>query len=232
MTELLKDIDAVIFDMDGTLIDSMWIWTDIDEKYMEKYHLTEPENFGKGMEGMSFSETAQYFLKVFPSLNLTPEEVMEEWTQMAYERYVTQVELKKGVREFLALLKEWGIKLGIATSNGRTLVDGTLNALNIVSFFDSVKCACEAGAGKPAPDVYLLAAEELGVKPERCLVFEDVCMGILAGKNAGMKVCAVEDDFSKLQRDEKRELADYYIQDYDDIRQGTYERLSKYEVFR
>ena len=100
MTELLKDIDAVIFDMDGTLIDSMWIWTDIDEKYMEKYHLTEPENFGKGMEGMSFSETAQYFLKVFPSLNLTPEEVMEEWTQMAYERYVTQVELKKAFVSF------------------------------------------------------------------------------------------------------------------------------------
>ena len=72
-------------------------------------------------------------------------------------------------------------------------------------------------AGKPAPDIYLLVAETLGVKPEECLVFEDVPMGILAGKNAGMRVCAVEDTFSASQREEKKELADYYIESYDEI---------------
>lgn len=225
MTQMLRDIDAVIFDMDGTLIDSMWIWPDIDMEYLQKYNLTKPENFHDGMEGMSYSETAQYFLDLFPSLSFTKEEIMDEWTQMARERYVTQVKLKKGVYEFMETLKTQGVKLGIATSNGRTLVDDTLNALHITSFFDSVKCACEAGAGKPAPDVYLLVAKELKTEPERCLVFEDVCAGILAGKNAGMKVCAVEDDFSKYQRERKRELADYYIQDYDDIKQKTYEVL-------
>ena len=74
--------------------------------------------------------------------------------------------------------------------------------------------ACEVKQGKPAPDVYLEAASRLGVQPGRCLVFEDVPMGILAGKHAGMKVCAVEDKFSAAQREEKRELADYYITDY------------------
>lgn len=225
MTKLLKDIDAVIFDMDGTLIDSMWIWSDIDKEYMQKYNLTEPEDFQKDIEGMSFSETAQYFLDMYPTLDLTIEEVMDEWTQMAHERYMAQVELKKGVSEFMTILKDRGVKLGIATSNGRILVDDTLETLGITSFFDSINCACEAGAGKPAPDVYLLTARKLGVKPERCLVFEDVCMGILAGRNAGMKVCAVEDDFSKAQREQKRRLADYYIQDYNDIKQGTYEVL-------
>ena len=83
----------------------------------------------------------------------------------------------------------------------------------------------EAGAGKPAPDVYLMVAGELAVEPERCLVFEDVPMGILAGKNAGMRVCAVEDDFSRPQEEKKRKLADYYIQDYDDIEKETYEVL-------
>ena len=191
MINLLKDVDAVIFDMDGTLIDSMWIWPDIDDVYLEKYHLTKPDNFHEGMEGMSYTEVAQYFLKCFPTLSMTIDEVMDEWTQMAHERYVTQVDMKKGALEFLHTLKKAGIKTGIATSNGRTLVDDTLEALNIRSLFDSVKCACEAGAGKPAPDVYLLTAEDMGVKPERCLVFEDVPMGILAGKNAGMTVCAV-----------------------------------------
>lgn len=225
MINLLKDVDAVIFDMDGTLIDSMWIWPDIDDVYLEKYHLTKPENFHEGMEGMSYTEVAQYFLDIFPTLSMTIDEVMDEWTQMAHERYVTQVGLKKGALEFLDTLKKAGIKTGIATSNGRTLVDDTLEALKIRSLFDSVKCACEAGAGKPAPDVYLLVAKEIGVQPGRCLVFEDVPMGILAGKNAGMTVCAVEDDFSAPQRDKKRELADYYIQDYNDIKSGTYEVL-------
>ena len=95
----------------------------------------------------------------------------------------------------------------------------------ISGLFDVVRTAGEAGAGKPAPDVYLMVAAELKVEPERCLVFEDVPMGILAGKNAGMKVCAVEDAFSSLQRGKKKELADYYINDYYDISNETYEVL-------
>ena len=150
---------------------------------------------------------------------------MEDWTQMAYERYMTQVPLKTGAGEFIQRMRKMGKKIGIATSNGRRLVDDTLEALKITELFDSVRTACEVASGKPAPDVYLLVAKDMGVAPARCLVFEDVPMGILAGKNAGMKVCAVEDDFSKPQEKKKRELADYYIQDYEDIINETYEVL-------
>ncbi len=225
MRKMLEDIDAVIFDMDGTLIDSMWIWPDIDRVYLEKYHLTQPEDFHLAMEGMSYREVAQYFLDTFPTLARTREEVMDEWTQMAYERYMTQAPLKTGAYEFIQIMREMGKKIGIATSNGRRLVDDTLEALEITGLFDSVRTACEVASGKPAPDVYLLVARDIGVAPERCLVFEDVPMGILAGKNAGMRVCAVEDEFSRPQERKKRELADYYIQDYQDIINETYEVL-------
>ena len=97
--------------------------------------------------------------------------------------------------------------------------------MKIDGFFDSVHTACEVKTGKPSPDVYLLVADELKIPPEKCLVFEDVPMGIMAGKNAGMKVCAVEDDFSRPQEMKKRELADYYIMNYNDIKNGTYEVL-------
>ena len=222
---MLKEIEAIIFDVDGTLIDSMWIWENIDELFLEKYHLEKPEGFHEGMEGMSYSETAQYFLDLFPSLPHTREELEQEWYDMAYEIYTTQMELKKGAYEFIKTMHEKGIKLGIATSNNRQLAEGTLAHNKVLDDIDVIWTAGEAGAGKPNPAVYLNVARDLGVAPEKCLVFEDVSNGILAGKNAGMKVCAVDDRFSRPQEAKKRELADYYIQDYDDIKNNTYEVL-------
>ena len=222
---MLTNIDAVIFDIDGTLVDSMHVWTDIDEIFLEKYHLVEPENFHEGMEGKSYSETAQYFLDLFPQLPHTKEELEAEWHEMAFEIYTKELQLKKGAYDFILDMHKAGIKLGIATSNSRDLAEGLLINTGVWQYLDAVWTSDEAKAGKPAPDVYLKVAESLGVKPERCLVFEDVPNGILAGKNAGMKVCAVEDPFSNQQIERKRELADYYIQDYDDIKNNTYEVL-------
>lgn len=215
--EMLAGIDAIIFDMDGTLIDSMWVWSSVDQEFYKKYHLTEPEGFHEDMEGKSYREVAQLFLDAFPELPLTLEGIQDEWTRMAFEQYTMRVPLKKGIREFLAQQKRMGRLLGIATSNGRELVDATLEALGIADFFDSVHTACEVEKGKPAPDIYLLVAKDLQVTPERCLVFEDIPMGILAGKNAGMKTCAVEDKFSAGQAERKKALADYYIEDYEEI---------------
>ena len=138
---------------------------------------------------------------------------------------MTKAPFKEGVREFILEMRRQGKKIGIATSNGRTLTEDTLLALHATELFDVIKTACEVGRGKPAPDVYLAAAEEMDVEPGRCLVFEDVPMGILAGKNAGMKVCAVDDEFSRYQEEKKRSLADYYIYSYEDIKNETYEVL-------
>ncbi len=222
---MLKNIEAVIFDIDGTLIDSMWVWKRIDDLFLEKYHLEEPEGFHEGMEGKSYSETADYFLELFPSLPHTRQELEDEWTEMAFEIYTTQMELKKGAYEFIQNLKANGIKLGIATSNDRGLAEGTLRHCQILDLFDSIWTSGEAKAGKPDPAVYLCVANSLQVAPENCLVFEDVPMGILAGKNAGMKVCAVYDVDSAHQEEKKRALADYYIQDFEDIKNNTYEVL-------
>lgn len=222
---MLKEIEAVIFDIDGTLVDSMGVWTEIDEIFLEKYGLTEPEGFHEGMEGKSYSETAQYFLDLFPSLPHTREELEAEWHEMAYEMYTSKIQLKSGAYEFIKEMHEKGMKLGIATSNNRILAEGTLAFNGVLEFIDSLWTSCEAKAGKPNPAVYLCVAKDLGVDPSKCLVFEDVPMGILAGKNAGMKVCAVDDIFSRKQDDKKRELADYFIRDYNDIKNNTYEVL-------
>lgn len=223
---MLRDKQAVIFDMDGSLVDSMWIWTEVDRVYMKRHHLVMPKGFHKAIEGMSYTETAQYFLDTFPLL-VSVEEIKAEWSDMTRDIYRTQVELKPGAREFLKKAHDKGILFGIATSNDRELAEITLKALKIDTYFQAVCTACDVKAGKPAPDVYLKAADLLGVKPEKCLVFEDVPNGIRAGKNAGMTVCAVEDMFSKPDEMEKRKLADYFIRDYQEIWDHTYDRCGE-----
>lgn len=213
---MLKDIEAVIFDLDGTLIDSMWMWKEIDIQYLERFGLTMPEDLQSCIEGMSFSETAFYFKQRF-SLPSSLEEIKADWNQMAWDKYAHQVPFKKGAKRFLTYLKEKGVKTGIATSNSVELVELVLETHDAKGFFDSIHTSCEVKKGKPAPDIYELVASELQVSPEHCLVFEDVPQGIMAGKNAGMKVCSVYDDFSRDMEEEKRALSDYYIQDFDEI---------------
>lgn len=222
---MLNEIDAVLFDLDGTLLDSMWVWEDLDQIYIEKYHLTIPEDFYIKMEGMSFTETARYYLETFPQIDRTIEELKAEWNEIAMDCYTKEVAAKPGAENFLRELRERGIRTAIASSNSRELIEASLKAHKMDHQIEAITTSCEVNAGKPAPDVYLKSAEKLGVVPERCLVFEDVPNGILAGKNAGMKVCAVYDEFSACQDKRKKELADYYIRSYDEIKNQTYEVL-------
>lgn len=220
--KILKDMKAVIFDLDGTLVDSMWIWRNIDIEFLGKRGHTLHESLQKEIEGMSFHETAVYFKEYF-HLSESLDEIKDIWNSMAEEKYRTQIPLKKGVAAFVKYLREQKIKMGIATSNSRYLVEECLKALNIQEYFDYVVTACEVSKGKPAPDIYLNAAQKLGVLPKNCLVFEDVPMGIMAGKSAGMKTCAVKDLYSENMIEEKKKLADYYIEDYDALMEGRYE---------
>ena len=212
----LSEIKGVIFDLDGTLVDSMWMWKTIDIEYLGKRGLDCPEDLQKKIEGMSFSETAVYFKERF-HLPDSLDEIKAEWTRMSLEKYEHQVPLKPGAGRFLQFLKDHNIPMGIATSNGQAMVDGVLDALKIRPFFDSVATACEVKAGKPAPDIYLYVAGKLGVKPEDCLAFEDVPAGIQAGKAAGMRVIAMADEFSRAMEEEKRRLADFWADDFDQV---------------
>lgn len=219
---MLKNIKAIIFDLDGTLVDSMWMWKNIDIEFLTMYGHDCPDDLQRAIEGMSFSETAAYFKERF-QLPLTPEEIKGIWTEMSLNKYRHEVPLKQGVKEFLQHIKHQGLKTGIATSNGREMVEAVIDSLNIGSYFQVVTTACEVAFGKPAPDIYLKVADTLQVDPFECLVFEDLPAGILSGKRAGMTVCAVEDGYSSELKQEKCSLADYYIDNYFDILNGVVE---------
>ncbi len=213
---MLKDIDAVIFDLDGTLVDSMWMWESIDIEYLQRFGIPLPHDLQKNVEGMSFSETALYFKETF-RLSDSLDQIKSDWNQMAWDKYLNEVPMKKGVKALLDYLKSHRIPAGIATSNSRELVELIIKKHQIQDYFTSIRTSCEVAKGKPSPDIYLLVAEDLKVTPSGCLVFEDIVQGIMAGKNAGMKVCAVHDEYSVHTTELKKELADYYIESMEDI---------------
>ncbi len=207
---------AVIFDLDGSLVDSMWIWKAIDIEYLGKFGIELPPDLQDSIGGKSFTETAIYFKERF-QIPDSLEQIKEDWNRMAYDKYANEVPLKDGVREFLDFCREHRIRLGIATSNSRELVDNIVRTHELADYFDCVMTGCEVAKGKPAPDIYLAVAKQLEVAPADCLVFEDIVQGIQAGKAAGMQVCAVDDAFSRAQENEKRNLADYYIHHYNEV---------------
>ena len=221
---MLENIEAVIFDLDGTLVDSMWMWEEIDIEYLKKHNQQVPAGLQTEIAGMSFTETSHYFKKRF-KIKDSVAVIQSEWIAMAHYNYANKATLKPGVRKFIQYLQTNNIKLGIASSNSKDLVEIALKAHGISDAFTAIHTSCEVESGKPSPDIYLLTASKLGVLPNNCLVFEDIPEGILAGKRAAMRTCAIWDEFSISLDSQKRELADYYIRDYEEVIEGTYEVL-------
>ena len=221
---MLENIKAVIFDLDGTLVDSMGIWRRVDVEFLIRRGIPLPDDLPQELETMEFMEVARYFRGRF-SLPDTPEEIAAEWTDMAMEEYLHKVPTKPGLREFLDYLKEQKIPAAIASSNHRNLVQAALKGHGLEPYFSAVVTCGDVKRAKPEPDVYLEAAKRLDTDPGHCMVFEDIPVGIRAGKSAGMRTCAIQDDYSQCQDKEKRRLADYYIESYTQVLDGSYEKL-------
>lgn len=208
---------AVIFDLDGTLIDSMWVWEKIDDLFLGKRGLVVNEEMSKELEGKSFTESAEFFKKQY-ALDMTIDEIKAEWTELAWKMYTQEVKLKEGAKSFLDMLKSYHIKMGIATSNSIELVMAVLTALDVVDYFEEIRTSCEVGRGKPFPDIYLKVAKELNVDPKDCLVFEDVPNGVRAGQRAGMTVWGIKDTKEQALWTEMIALADDTVQNYEEAK--------------
>ena len=213
---MLEGISGILFDLDGTLVDSMGIWAQIDVDYLKRFGYANVTGIQRAIEGMTVRETAVYFKEQF-QIPDPIETMMGDWHTMALDKYRHEVGLKPGAKEMLDWCRTNHIRTALATTNSSDLTDAVLDALSIRDYFDSIRTANEIGRGKPFPDLFLFCAKEIGVEPASCLVFEDTEMGIRAGLAAGMKVCAVYDENSSDRSDAKRELADYFITDFRDL---------------
>ena len=213
---MLDNIKGAIFDLDGTLVDSMWVWAQIDIDYLKMKGHSAPPDLKDNIGHLSFSQTAAYFKERF-KINDSIDTILTDWHNMAFNHYSNNVKLKAGVREFLKKLKDRKVKIALATSNSVPLLEACLKNNEIYDYFDSITTTDEVSRGKDYPDVYLLAASKINVTPENCLVFEDILPAVKGAKSANMKVIAVKDDDSLDSKELLTKYADKYIESFNEL---------------
>lgn len=208
-------MNAYIFDLDGTLLDSMGLWEQIDVDFLMKRGFEVPIDYIDAICSRSFPEAAEYTILRFGFPD-SVSDLLREWNDMAAYAYGNTVPLKPGAREYLMAIKERGIKLGVATSLPAALYEPALRNNGILELFDVICSTDEVEHGKTRPDVFLLAARKLGVAPADCIVFEDIPDAIKSAKEAGMTVYGVLDESSKEHWAHIKETADSVIVDFKD----------------
>ncbi|SHJ80606.1 haloacid dehalogenase superfamily, subfamily IA, variant 3 with third motif having DD or ED [Hathewaya proteolytica DSM 3090] len=216
MNKIFDNIKGVIFDMDGTLVDSMWVWREIDKLYLGRHNIAYPENLNKELESLTYEQTAAYFKNRF-NLPYTEEEIKKQWNDMSIEQYSTAVPLKPGALKLLDRLQNKGIKISLATSNCRELICPCFNNLGILKYFDAITTSDEVGTSKSFPDIYLKSAEKMALPPEQCIAFEDILDALKGANAAGTKTIAVYDSFSSYNKEEIMAHCSMYIHNFEEL---------------
>ena len=182
-------IDAVIFDLDGVLVDTEHVWDDARRELARERGVPWPEDASRAMMGMSSLEWSRYMHEVV-GLPESPEEISAEVVWRLQEIYRQELPLFDGaVSAVERLAARW--PLGLASSSNRELIDLVLELSGLAEYFKATVSSEEVPRGKPAPDVYLEAARRLGVAPNSCAAVEDSENGIRSAKAAGMRVLAI-----------------------------------------
>jgi HAD superfamily hydrolase (TIGR01509 family) len=200
---------AVIFDLDGVLADSEPWWNEIDKKLLGEYGVAYRGEHHRNVLGVSYRLAVEFYKKTF-GLSLPTEELMRRRGEIAAEFFANRIGLFPSTRAVLEELRKLNLRLAVATSSVSASARPFLDGHQLTAFFEVIVTGDEIERGKPAPDIYLRAAEKLGVPTNECLVIEDALSGIAAGKAAGMRVAAIPDTRFVNPRDYEKE-ADYVL---------------------
>lgn len=204
-----------IFDMDGTLTDSMGFWNRLAEEYITGLGFPYSSEVMDATAHLTVLDSAALFVQHY-GLPKAPEQTALDINALMEAHYRTDILLKPGARAVLERLQAAGVKMCVASSTSPHLIDICLKRLGVRGFFEFLLSAEEVGAGKDKPDVYLEAARRLGSVPAETIVFEDVIFAARTAKQAGFPVAAIYDSSSRKDQEDLKEAADYYLTTWED----------------
>ena len=205
-------IKGVIFDVDGVLLNSMPVWENLGELYLDHLGIEAEKNLGETLFEMSLEEAADYLISHY-NLEKTVEEVVQGLNKEVEDYYAKRVPLKEGVRQYLEEFRERKIPMVIATTGDRKNAEAALKRLKVFSYFEGIFTASEIGSGKNQPDLYFAAALQLDTDPGQTWVFEDAWHAIRTAKSAGFKTVAVYDKANDKNLGQIWNHADIYLPD-------------------
>lgn len=205
-------INGVIFDADGTLLNSMEFWESVVVNLLKSVGVTPEDNLTEILTPMSMIEGAEYVKQKY-SLSFSVDEIIEMENRIVKDFYFNSVEMRSGTKEFLDMLKSKNIPITIASATDKYLIEGALKHLDIYKYFDAVISCSDVGEGKSSPKVYLKACEVMGTVPNETLVAEDSFSALLTAKKAGFRTMAMYDVTQKRNWRELKENADFYVKE-------------------
>lgn len=212
----LKNIEGAVFDLDGTLLDSSWVWEKVDEKFLGDRGFQVPDDYVDEISPLGAERAAVYTIERF-GLNEDKDDIVREWIEMAKKEYATEVVCKPYAKEFLEELHKLNIKMAVATSSDRELFMKTLEREGILKCFQKIVTVDEVERGKGYPDIYEEAARRIKVNPHKCLVFEDILAGVTGASLGEFNVVAVFDEKSKHNWEKIKSISKYSINDYKEL---------------
>jgi len=208
-------IKGAIFDLDGTLLNSMYAWFDAGKEYLKNLDIHARDDLTESIKSMSLAQASCYIKEQY-GLIQTIEEIMAGITKTVENSYKYDIQLKGGAKEFLQKLNKKGVKMCVATASDRTLVEAAFDRLEISKYFVAILTCNEVGHGKNEPIIYREALKLVGTEKSETYVFEDAYHAIKTAVADGFKVVGVYDDFEPNQ-EQIKSLCDFYTTDYSNL---------------
>lgn len=206
-------IRGIIFDLDGTLVDSMALWSAVDRKFLNSFGKEPKDSLEEAIKTMSFTESL-VFIKEDYDIPISVEEMANVFHHLVGDAYRYEVPPKAGVRDFIDYCRKRGIRMAVATANSEELTAAALERLEVMPCIDFILTCNDVGVNKNSPEIYREACRRMGLKSENVVVFEDALHCVVTAKSAGFSVVAVADESAKAEEELLRLQADYYITDY------------------
>lgn len=208
----MHNIKGAIFDMDGTLLDSMPVWHRLTQNYLKQFNVYITDEDFAACEGFSQPEVADYFLARHPELPLTRETMLDGMDALITSRYESIAVPKDGVLDFLERMRRQGVKMAIATLTARRHAEKALLDRDMMQYFEFMLTIEDIGVSKREPDIYLAAAERLGLAPADCMVFEDAPYAGVTAHRAGFQLCGLAEPAYAAGEAELRSVSDVFIE--------------------